>query len=569
MKRWIGTIVLATTMCVAALPSRAQLVFGGSVLDHDLMMSGDFADLSRPHPFGTARGMALGGAFTSLGGDMTSIAVNPAGLGMYQRNEITLTPILSVTGAETPGTMPYAGNNKTRFAMANVGVAINLYESASSSLTSLTFGFGMNRVADFNRRYSFSTESRYDPNDPTRLMPTIADVFGQQLGQNGVFPNESGALGYNGVNPYFWPAVLGYNGYMISTYSDPEGQPMWVPDCIGSNASVLHSNEVVQSGSINEFSFSLGANLNNIVYVGATLGFQSVHKRTNIYYQEEYGYYDAAGNPTAAVNSQGEYIRTQLDYAGLYQQTVLDGSGVNFKLGVIVRPIPNLRLGVAFHTPTFYSLDRSYAGDIESRLYNNETGESQVNRDWTPVVADEAENSWDFVSPTRLMFGASYSFGTVALISVDYERDWYNGIRVKNVPYSDPNFMIYPEGYKQEFKTNYCGTNTVRAGIELMPLPCLALRVGGAYMSSAFKNESLYIGAPHLTESWLVSAGVGFNLSRVVTLDLAYQYVAEQQTSYQLFFSRSVDTGDMMTYSGLFDTDYTRHFIALTLGFRF
>ena len=47
---------------------------------------------------------------------------------------------------------------------------------------------------------------------------------------------------------------------------------------------------------------------------------------------------------------------------------------------------------------------------------------------------DEAGNSLDFVSPTRLMFGASSTFGKFAVVSVDYERDWYNGIRVKNVP---------------------------------------------------------------------------------------------------------------------------------------
>ena len=556
-------------MCAAAFPAQAQLKFGGSVLDHDVMMSGDFADMSRTHPFGTSRAMALGGAFASLGGDMTAMFVNPAGLGMYRSNEITLTPMMSFTHSETAGTLPYKGDNKNRFSMADVGIALNVYQSPSKPLTSLTVGFGLNRVADFNKRYSFSSESRYDPNRPDRLMPTIADVFGQQLGQNGIFPTSDGSLGYNGVNPYFWPAVLGYNAYMISPYTDGEGNPLWVPDCTGSNASVLHSNDVVSSGSINEFAFSVGANFGNIVYVGATLGFQSVHREQSIYYQEEYGYFDAAGNPTAAVNSSGEYIRSQLDYAGLYQKTVLDGSGVNFKIGVIVRPTPSLRLGVAFHTPTFYSLDRTYEGDVESSLYNNETKETKVNVDWTPILNDEGGNSWDFVSPSRLMFGASYTFGTFALVTVDYERDWYNGIRVKNVPVSDPAFMIYPESYKTEFKSNFRGTNTVRAGVEVKPLPILALRAGGGYTDSMFKDGSLYFNAPYTTESYYFSAGVGVSLSRAVTLDVAYQNLTEKQTAYQLFFSLDQQTGEMKTFSGLYDTKYTRHFVSMTLGFRF
>ena len=558
-------------MCAAAFPAQAQLKFGGSVLDHDVMMSGDFADMSRTHPFGTSRAMALGGAFASLGGDMTAMFVNPAGMGMYRSNEITLTPMMSFTHSETAGTLPYKGDNKNRFSMADVGIALNVYQSPSKPLTSLTVGFGLNRVADFNKRYSFSSESRYDPNRPDRLMPTIADVFGQQLGQNGIFPTSDGSLGYNGVNPYFWPAVLGYNAYMINPYTDGEGNPLWVPDCIGSNASVLHSNDVVSSGSINEFAFSVGANFGNIVYVGATLGFQSVHREQSIYYQEEYGYFDAAGNPTAAVNSSGEYIRSQLDYAGLYQKTVLDGSGVNFKIGVIVRPTPSLRLGVAFHTPTFYSLDRTYEGDVESSLYNNETKETKVNADWTPILNDEGGNSWDFVSPSRLMFGASYTFGTFALVTVDYERDWYNGIRVKNVPQYN---YFSEEDYKAEFKHNFQGTNSIRAGVEVKPLPILALRVGGGYTDSMLKERDFYVNdaytsMPTTYESYYFSAGAGVNLGRNTTLDLAYQYVTNKQTQYQLFFSRPENGGDMETWSGLYDTSLKRHYLAATLSFRF
>jgi len=68
----------------AAAPLQAQnLEFGGLTYNNDLMMSTDFAALSRSHPFGTARVMGMGGAFTSLGADLSSMSINPAGLGMY------------------------------------------------------------------------------------------------------------------------------------------------------------------------------------------------------------------------------------------------------------------------------------------------------------------------------------------------------------------------------------------------------------------------------------------------------------------------------------------------------
>ena len=183
---------------------RGTLAFGGAVLNQDGVLAGEMAQMSQPQALGTARSMALGGAFTSLGADLASMSINPAGLGMYRRNEFSLTPLLSVAHGQTQGAPSWVGNNKTRFAFANVGVALNVFESPASPLTSLTLGIGMNRIADFNTRYSFSSESRYDPSKPDQLMPTIADVFGQQLGQDGIFPDDKGNLGYN-WNPWYWP----------------------------------------------------------------------------------------------------------------------------------------------------------------------------------------------------------------------------------------------------------------------------------------------------------------------------------------------------------------------------
>lgn len=559
-------IVALCAAFVAAAPLQAQntgLEFGGSVLNHDMLWATDLAQLSQTHVFGTARVMGMGGAFTSLGADLSSMSLNPAGLGMYRRNEISLTPLVPMAKASTAGTASWKGNSKSQFAFANVGVALNVFESSRSSLTSLTLGIGMNRIADFNSRYSYKTDTPYAGGSV--WAPTIADIFGQQLGQAGIFPNGNDELGYN-VNPYYWPAVLGYNGFMISRhfYTDPETQeekPTYVPDCIGSNASILHYMDVVNSGSINEFTISAGANLNNIVYIGATIGIQSVHKATGVYYGEDYRY-----DHGPAANSAGDLLETQLDYADLYQKSVLDGSGVNFKLGVTVRPIESLRIGVAFHTPTYYSLERSYYGDITTQMYNNATEKTEINQDGTPYQDDMGSNSWCFTSPARLLFGISYTFGNFGLITVDYERDWYNGIRVKNTP---DGFEPYPEEYKAEFKQAFQGTNTIRAGVEFKPLPTIALRVGAGYTDSMFKNREHYYDSPLTYETRYITAGVGFNLSRYVTLDLAYQNVTDKQTKYRLFYSIENATGDFFTTTGLFDTKSKRHNVAMSLIFRF
>ena len=128
-------IVALCAAFVAAAPLQAQntgLEFGGSVLNHDMLWATDLAQLSQTHVFGTARVMGMGGAFTSLGADLSSMSLNPAGLGMYRRNEISLTPLVPMAKASTAGTASWKGNSKSQFAFANVGVALNARPRAES-----------------------------------------------------------------------------------------------------------------------------------------------------------------------------------------------------------------------------------------------------------------------------------------------------------------------------------------------------------------------------------------------------------------------------------------------------
>ena len=578
----IGILCLAAFV---ALPLRAQTAdpqinygFGGSVLNRDMLWASDFAELSRTHLFGTARAMGMGGAFTSLGADLTSMALNPAGLGMYRSSEFSFTPLVAVSHASTDGTATWQNNNKTRFAFANIGVALNVFESGSGALTSLTVGLGLNRIADFNTRYSFSSESLFDPSTGA-YMPTIGDIFSQQLNSWGVRRNSSDQLLMPDLHPSVWPAALGYDGYMVDYFADGGNNP-WGVARIGGNASVLHSMDVVNSGSINEFDISLGGNINNIVYFGATLGIQSVYKRTAMTYQEEYGYFNTDGVAQTLNRETGEWsnLTEQLEMMNLYQRMTIDGSGVNLKLGVVVRPIAGLRLGAAFHTPTYYSLDYSYRAGITTRILQtediiNNNGPirgAEAGND-SPTATNEGPDSWSFTSPARLMFGASYTFGNFAIVSVDYERDWYNGIRMKDVPrYND----LSKEDYKAEFKHNFQATNSLRVGAEIKPLPFLALRVRGGFTDSMLKERDTYTygvntGMPVTYESSYLSAGLGLVLSRGVSLDIAYQNVSDKMNGYQLFFSQDYDTGDLKTWSGVYETSLTRHYIAMTLNFRF
>lgn len=547
--KFVAKISLLGVMLFSMASASAQHYrFGGLMMDHDGMMSSDMYSLSQVNfGFGTARSMAMAGAFTSLGGDLSSMGINPAGLAMYRHNEISLSPMMGFQNS-TNSAEDWGDNQRSRFALSNIGATFKLYEGSRSNLVSLNAGIGYNRVADFNYRYGYSSLSA--PSDsPYR---SINDAFVRQLGQGGVFPDKDGALNYAFGDAYYWGGILAYNNWLLDAERDEFGDYWTSANTLGVNANVGHTVGVESKGSIGEVQFALAANFNNTLYIGGTIGIQHVKWDRQFYYGEDYQY-----NGQQPVYSDGTPIAEPAEWMDYNQAVELSGAGVNFKLGAIYRPFPALRLGAAIHTPTYYALDRTYQAYMATN-YN-------PNGDTTLPLEDIGDQTWDFVSPTRLMFGASYTFGRMAVVSVDYERTWYNGMRVKNVP---DGFDLMPDDYRAEFKANYKGANTLRIGAEIKPLSVVSLRAGYGVSDAMLRNDKeLYYNNPTTYKTTCVSAGLGFQLG-AVSLDLAYQYIKNEQTEYMLFYAVD-DTGYFDSASPTYKTDFVRNYVTLTMGYKF
>lgn len=561
MKRLIITLA-AVGVTVAASAQQS----GGLLMDKDLLMPADMFELSQTQfNFGTARAMAMAGAFTSLGADLSSMSINPAGLGMYRHNDISLTPMMSFARSKT-NAPEYGTNSRDRFSMANIGVVINAFEG-SRSLVSLNIGFGYNRIADFNYDYAFMRQNQ---------AATIGDAYSRQLNWGGISKNDfyngngSGNWNWDNIAPEYWNAALAYRGFLVDQV-DPKDPGTWKPTWVTPNADIDHYTMLRSKGSIGEYVLSVGANINNKIYIGASLGIQSVYQRKYIDYVEEYFY--PGENPNHDFGNSG--LDYQLLRWKLNQSVIVDGTGVNFKAGVVYRPTANLRLGMAIHTPTYYSLDRKFQSAAAGLAYANKDTDPNVKPDnenfvstagdpnmTSPLLVDDGPNSWSFVSPTRLLFGASYTFGQMGVISVDYERDWYNGIRIKDNPSGLDSQTWYNDTFRDVFK----GSNILRVGAEFKPLPALALRAGFGYSGSMLKDDKTVLASPAIKQTTYYGAGIGFVLARGVLLDLAYQYVSSKTTDYYLFYAED-KAG--YTESAVYSTDINRHNVALTLGFRF
>lgn len=563
-------LLLAGALFAAPAAAQSHLVTGGLMANKDILMPSNFAELSQTQfNFGTARSMAMAGAFTSLGADLSSMAVNPAGLGMYRHNEISITPLVTMTRAQNSAEA-WNSNASNRFALSSFGFVFNLYEGTGRT-TSVNFGFGYNRLADLNYRSSFRS---------TGNVGSIADMYALQLEQSGLDASDitGNNLDWFNQSPELWPAILGYKAGMVDQTARPDGSgSWWNPSWIGgdrNNIDIGHYAGVESRGSVGEYDLSLGANFGNKLYVGVTLGIQAIHQELQYTYAEDYYY---PGGTTERPEGVASDLRFQQLWSKLNQATVTDGAGVNLKLGLTYRPIPALRIGVAFHTPTYYSLETRYQGAslgvavCNDPDYNPGPGEyPQLDGNGyidcpgeSPVLSSK---SWAFTTPARLLFGASYSFGGRAVISVDYERAWFNGIRVKETP----SFAYAPADYNGIFRSNFKGSNTLRVGAEFKPLPILALRAGFGYSGSWLAGEDADYSSPLAREIIYYGAGVGINLSRTVTLDVAYSYQKTKQNAYWLYYA-DLYTGSNVEQnsSALYKTDYARHAVALTLAFRF
>ena len=535
---------------------KAQVLdFGGAVLNNDIPTWMDLYDLSSTtHNFGTARSMAMGNAFTALGADMVSASLNPAGVAMYVGGDMSFTPMVSVAKSNTSDGNHSSADGKTRLVVPNFGVVVPV-SMGTGVLTNANFAVSYNRIADFNQTRTMASLGHSPQNSLANYLCTFSNAAGLKLNSNGSMTFE---------DPHYWGAVLAYDCYI--TNKDDEG---WFIDRIGENATIDQYSMLETRGAVDEWSFAGGFNLIDKVYLGISIGIQSIDYTRNTYYGENYLY---AENEVPAI--EGEPLADRLNYTDYMQTTSFYGTGHNFKFGVTARPVHWLRVGVAYHTPTYYSLDICYAAEMQTEtshldLETDEEMRVTENYSQSPVYEEYGMNSWRFRTPSRLLTGVAVTLGNRAILSADYERSWYQTLRLQESTIYGLDDVYNDEYYKVMFKAN----NTIRLGFEYYLLPAVALRAGYIWSDSAIKSE--YVDAitsrPLPTTQSFLTAGLGLHLNKTTYLDFAYQYGTTHYTPIQPFFVTET-IGHETTASiesATFDTKTTRQNFVVTLGVRF
>jgi hypothetical protein len=457
---------------------------------------------------GTARFMSMGGAFTALGGDMSSLSQNPAGLGVFRSSEISLTPQLFHINS----TSSFNGINSDflyNFNLNQIGIVSNIVKNdKETGLITLNIGYSFNKTNNLNqsiRMQGTGTSSMADywaANSNGILKDNLTDAEGMAYDAWVIDPSTgSGGLKY---------------GTVYSNYGDNP------PSTYGQNMRRFVTN----SGYTGEHAISIGGNYSNKIFFGATLGINKIDYSSHFEHLE---------STDAVLLSEFK----NFTYTQHYENR---GTGYAFKMGVIVKPIESLRIGLAFHAPTYYRIDEIFYENLTSNFTNGGHHEYSI---------DQTRYNYALTTPFRALAGIAFQIKKFALLSADYEFVDYSTAKFSqtgdNYDYSEKNMNI---------KNSLQSVSNIRLGGEFR-INKLYLRTGYGYYGKAFKPGEDNANMDYNS----ISFGAGF---REQNLSLDFGYTNYKYSSVYILYP-----GDTGYNAGVAKLSTTTNMFTLTLGYKF
>ncbi len=481
------TYVLASLLAIPLLSSAQSAIDGYR--------------FSQPDLKGTARFMSMSGAFGALGGDISAISVNPAGIGVYRRNEASVTLNLDVQNSTSEAQGFKNSQSNTKFLFQNAG-GVASWNLASSVMPNFNFSFYYNKAASFNARYSGAIPTL--SNSLTNYIAGICNTEGVTVGDvttTGSFdpynPNDGGYAAP-------WLSILGYDSYFITPTGD-EDNPHWKGQW-GNNTSGTGVFDVLTSGAVNEYNIAFGGNFVNKVFWGVDFGIVDMdYAMTAVWGEQlENAVVDNHYGTSSAWTMTNRYTAS--------------GTGFNVKVGLIYRPIQEFRLGLSFASPTWYSIDESYIAGT-----NFNYGVAIPDLQQSNAVTNGGywgSNSYNFRTPWRLTLSAAGVIGRKLIVSADFDWQKFNKMRFyesgggfydygfdddyypdwdwpfyapsAGVQKASPSILNTDPWYatNNDIESYYKTTTTLRLGAEYRITPRFSVRAGYSYVSSPVRKEA-------------------------------------------------------------------------------
>jgi len=439
---------------------------------------------------GTARNVGVGGSIGALGADFSVLSSNPAGLAAFRRSEFTVTPsfFLNTTkgtldGSNTGGT----NKNKLAFNINNLGFVISKV-GRNPNWKTTNLGIGINRIANFQQTINYNGETT----------GSYVDFF--QEASNGVAPEDLSNF----------TTGLAFDSEALYEY-DPNATPSYFTDVeLNENALLNKTETIKRGGGINEFSLSYAGNFKERLLIGGSIGFPFLSYREEKVYTEE-----------DTVDDIPFYRDLQFD-----ENLETSGSGVNLKLGVILRLNQMIRLGGAIHTPTRFTLTDTYSTKFLYDYVNNE------NDGPVEATSPESEFQYELKTPWRFMGNAGFIIKRSGFISAEVEYLKYSNSEF-NLTENDnsPSTSDFQNNLNNQIANIYQSAINIRLGGEYA-LKTLRFRAGVTLSGTPYADTYIQrnpnirgIGETRTT----VAFGFGIRKERFF-MDLALRLASQDGT---------------------------------------
>lgn len=444
---------------------------------------------------GTARFMGAGGAFSSVGAEFSALNINPAAIGVFKKNEISFTPlVISIYNDNALYNGQSSRTSNVRYSLTNAGGAFRIGLGEINGWKSIHLGFGYNRLCDYNNTFRIEGMS----NNSSMMDEYLANV------------------GNNNVNSFGDNELLAWKTYLIDTMGGHYYSPL-------AHKSLNQRLMVESSGANDEMNFSIGANYSDQIFIGATIGVPIINYNEKTKYTEK----DKEGTPYTSIVSFDitENLRVRT-------------AGVNLKLGIIYQPAEFVRIGAAFHTPSYFGRVRNNYSRTMTGYWSD--GENTGTFEYNKVF------NYTLTTPLRAIGSVAFLIKKRAFVSAEYEFTGYGMARMSSNEYSF-------DEENQAIQDKYGACHTVRVGGEVYISNIFLLRAGYNFKSSAYRNTVNNNNAMHT-----VSAGIGFR-TKYFFCDFAYVFKTKNENLW-LYDSDFVDPASLKTNT---------HRIAATVGCKF
>ncbi|HEU4791670.1 MAG TPA: transporter [Flavobacterium sp.] len=453
---------------------------------------------------GTARFTSMSGAFGALGGDLSSINVNPAGSAVFNNNQFAATMGNYSTKNESNyfGTGTSASDSNFDLNQAG-GVFVFKTRNPNNDWKKFTMSINYENINNYdNSMFSAGTS-------PINSVANYFLSYADGVPLKTITNNDYAYLD-NGAQQ----AYLGYYGFIINPVADVDTNSSYTSN-VRSGGNYHQENSVYSNGYNGKLIFNSGLQYKDFLYFGFNLNshFTDYVQNTN--------FYESNNNPSNSI-----YDIQNLNFSNSLHTY---GAGFSFQVGAIAKLTNEARLGFAYESPTWYNLQ----DELSQRL-------TSVNRNDVNVVDPFIINyyaPYDLRTPGSLTGSFAYVFGKSGLISVDYKYKDYSCTQFS--PENDP----YYRGLNSAMHNALGSSNEVRVGAEYK-INNFRLRGGYRFEGSPY-NDSATVGDLNS-----FSGGLGYSFG---SIKLDFSYVNVHSTSQNQFFSQGfTESARINTYKNNF-----------------